>query len=81
MKLNKNDILSALEKITVAGAGANMVESGAVTNVMTFADEVVVDITLATPALHIKKRAEADIIEIIKKEVFSDAKVQVNIKI
>ena len=81
MKLNKKDILSALEKITVAGAGSNMVESGAVTNVMTFADEVVVDITLATPALHIKKRAEADIVQTIQKEVFADAKVQVNIKI
>jgi len=81
MKLNKKDILSALEKITVAGEGSNMVESGAVTNIMTFADEVVVDVTLATPALHIKKRAEADIVQIIKDEVFADAKVQVNIKI
>jgi ATP-binding protein involved in chromosome partitioning len=81
MKLNKKDILSALEKITVAGAGTNMVESGAVTNVMTFADEVVVDITLETPALHIKKRAEADIVQTIQKEVFADAKVQVNINV
>ncbi|MFT5103093.1 MAG: ATP-binding protein involved in chromosome partitioning [Candidatus Latescibacterota bacterium] len=81
MKLNKKDILSALEKITVAGEGSNMVESGAVTNIMTFADEVVVDVTLATPALHIKKRAEADIVQIIKDEVFADAKVQVNIKV
>lgn len=81
MKLNKKDIFSALEKITVAGAGTSMVESGAITNVMTFADEVVVDITLATPALHIKKRAEADIVQIIKEEVYADAKVQVNIKI
>jgi len=81
MKLNKKDILSALEKITVAGEGSNMVESGAVTNIMTFADEVVVDVTLAAPALHIKKRAEADIVQIIKDEVFADAKVQVNIKI
>lgn len=81
MKLNKQEILKALEKITVAGEGKNMVESGAVTNVMTFADEVVVDITLATPALHIKKRAEADITKAIQEQVYKDAKVQVNIKI
>ena len=81
MKLNKQDILKALETITVAGEGKNMVESGAVSNVMTFADEVVVDITLATPALHIKKRAEADIIKAIQEQVYKEAKVQVNIKI
>lgn len=81
MKLNKQDILKALETITVAGEGKNMVESGAVSNVMTFADEVLVDITLGTPALHIKKRAEADIIKAIQEKVLKDAKVQVNIKI
>ena len=67
MKFNKSDILLALETITIAGEGENMVASGAVTNVMTFADEVVVDITMATPALHIKKRAEADIIKTIQE--------------
>jgi len=38
-----------------------MVESGAVTNVITFGDEAVVDLVLSTPAMHIKKRAEDDI--------------------
>ena len=81
MKFNKSDILLALETITIAGEGENMVASGAVTNVMTFADEVVVDITMATPALHIKKRAEADIIKIIQEKVSLEAKVQVNITV
>ena len=79
MQFNKSDILLALETITIAGEGENMVASGAVTNVMTFADEVVVDITMATPALHIKKRAEADIIKTIQEKVSLQAKVQVNI--
>ena len=47
MKLNKQDILKALESITVPGEGKNMVESGAVKNVVTFADEVIVDITIS----------------------------------
>ena len=81
MKFNKSDILLALETITIAGEGENMVASGAVTNVMTFADEVVVDITMATPALHIKKRAEADIIKTIQEKVSLEAKVQVNITV
>lgn len=81
MKLNKQDILKALETITVAGEGTNMVESGAVQNVMTFADEVIVDLKLSTPALHIKKRAEADIIQAITEKVHKDAQVKVNIKV
>lgn len=81
MKIEKKSVLDALKTITVAGEGANMVDSGAVTNVMTFADEVIVDITIATPAEHIKKRTEADIIATIKEKVFSDAKVQINLKV
>jgi ATP-binding protein involved in chromosome partitioning len=81
MKFNKEDILKALETITVAGEGKNMVESGAVKNIMTFADEVIVDLEISTPALHIKKRAKSDIIKTIKEKVSQDAKVIVNIKI
>ena len=47
MKFNKEDILKALETITVAGEGKNMVESGAVKNIMTFADEVIVDLEIS----------------------------------
>ena len=81
MKIEKKDILKALETITIAGEGKNMIESGAVTNVVTFADEVIVDLVLSTPAMHIKKRAEDDIRKTIQNLVYADAKVKVNIKI
>lgn len=81
MSISKQDILKALESITVAGEGKNMVESGAVQNVVTFADEIIVDLKIATPALHIKKRAEADIVKTIHDKVDANAKVQVNIRV
>ncbi|MDP5097262.1 MAG: Mrp/NBP35 family ATP-binding protein, partial [Flavobacterium sp.] len=81
MKLDRKEILTALETISVAGEGKNMVESGAVQNVITFGDEVVVDLLLSTPALHIKKRAEVDIIKVIHEKVYEKAKVKVNIKV
>ncbi|MCD0468126.1 Mrp/NBP35 family ATP-binding protein [Flavobacterium sp. JAS] len=81
MKLDRKEILKALETITIAGEGKNMVESGAVTNVLTFGDEVVVDLLLHTPAMHIKKRAEDDIKKTIHDLISSDAKVKVNIKV
>jgi len=81
MKLEKSEILKALETITVAGEGKNMVESGAVKNVITFGDEVVVDLVLSTPALHIRKRAEVDVMKAIHEIVYEKAKVKVNIKV
>lgn len=81
MKLNRKDILKALETISVSGEGKNMVESGAVQNVMTFGDEVVVDLLLSTPALHIRKRAEVDVMKAIHQHVYQKAKVKVNVKV
>lgn len=81
MKLDRKEILSALETITIAGEGKNMVESGAVKNVLTFGNEVVVDLIISTPAMHIKKRAEDDIKKLIHEKFSPDAVVKVNIKV
>lgn len=81
MKLDRKEILKALETITIAGEGKNMVESGAVANVLTFGDEVVVDLVLHTPAMHIKKRAEDDIKKTIHELISADAKIKLNIKV
>lgn len=81
MKLDRKEILAALETITIAGEGKNMVESGAVKNVLTFGNEVVVDLVIATPAMHIKKRAEDDIKKLIHDKFSPEAVVKVNIKV
>jgi len=81
MKLDRKDILKALETITIAGEGKNMVESGAIANVITFGDEVVVDLVLHTPAMHIKKRAEDDIKKAILELVSQEAKIKINSKV
>ena len=81
MKLDRKEILKALETISIAGEGKNMVESGAVQNVITFGDEVVVDLLLSTPAMHIKKRAEDDIKKLIHEQFSPEAVVKVNIKV
>jgi len=81
MKLDRKEILKALETITVAGEGKNMVESGAIANVVTFGDEVVVDLVLHVPAMHIRKRAEDDIKKTILEKVSAEAKIKINVKI
>ena len=81
MKLDRKEIIKALESISVAGEGKNMVEGGALQNVMTFGDEVIVDLVLSSPALHIKKRAEVDVMKAIHEKVYEKAKIKVNIKV
>ena len=81
MKFNKQDIEQALKTITVPGEGQNMIESKAVKNIMVFADEVIVDITISNPSLQAKKRTEVDILKTIHKLVYAKAKIQVNVKV
>ena len=81
MKLNRKDILKALESISAPGEGKNMVESGAVTNVMTFGDEVVVDINISNPTLQARKKTEVEIMKTIHDKVYEKAKVKVNVKV
>ncbi|MGB5665430.1 MAG: Mrp/NBP35 family ATP-binding protein [Maribacter sp.] len=81
MKLQKQDILKALEHITVPGEGQNMVESGAVKNVQIFGDEVEIDITINNPSLQARKKTEVEILKIIHKEVYAKAKIKINIKV
>ena len=81
MNLNKQDIYKALETITVPGEGKNLVESGALKNVMTFGDEVIIDITITNPTLQAKKKTEVDIMKTIHDIVYEKAKVTVNVKV
>ena len=81
MKFNKQDIEQALKTITVPGEGQNMIESKAVKNIMVFADEVVVDITISNPSLQARKRTEVDILKIIHELVYAKAKIKVNVKV
>jgi ATP-binding protein involved in chromosome partitioning len=81
MKLEKKDILEALKTITAPGAAENMVDSGAVTNILTFGDEVVVDVTITNPTLQARKKAEGDILKTIHDKVYAKAQVKVNVKV
>ncbi len=81
MKLNKKEILEALKTITVPGAGENMIDSGAVTNVLTFGDEVIIDITINNPALQARKKTEVEIMKVIHEKVYQKAQVKVNLKV
>ncbi|MEO9954331.1 Mrp/NBP35 family ATP-binding protein [Nonlabens sp.] len=81
MKIEKKDVLKALETISVPGEGQNMVESGAIKNVLVFGDEVVVDVTINNHSLQAKKKTEVSILQAIHKEVYEKAQIKVNLKV
>lgn len=81
MKLNKQDVSNALKTISAPGEGVNMIDSGAVKNIVVFADEVIIDITISNPTLQAKKRTEVDIMKVIHDNVYEKAKITVNVKV
>lgn len=81
MKIAKDQILKALETISVPGEGANMVESGAVRNIQIFGDEVIVDLVITNPSLQARKKSEVSILKAIHEQVYAKAKITVNVQV
>ncbi len=80
MQIKKAAVLEALSKISAPGEGKNLVESGSVTNVQVFGDEVTVDITIGNPSLQARKKTEVEVLKIIHSEVYEKAKITVQVK-
>ena len=81
MKITRKEVLKVLEQITVPGEGANMVESGAVQNVLVFGNEVVADVHIANPAMQARKKTEAEIKRVLIEAFGAELEIKVNIKV
>lgn len=79
MKFTKQDVVKALHHVTAVNTGNNIVEAGAVRNVLVFDKEVVVDVVSASPTLQAKKKLEVDIMKAVHDHVYVKADVKVNI--
>ena len=82
MKLDKQEIFAALETVTLPGEGKSLIESKAVQNVVTFGNEVIVDVlVISNPTLQAKKKVEVEIMKAIHEQVHQKADVKVNVKV
>jgi ATP-binding protein involved in chromosome partitioning len=79
--MQKKDIIDILDRLTLPGEGQSISQSGAVTNINIFGQEVVIDLTLKTPALHIKKRVMADITKALQEAFGAELSPTINIKV
>ena len=80
MSFKKQDIYNALETITAPGEGKSLVENENVKNVVTFGNEVVVDVVISNPSLQAKKKVEVEIMKAIHQHVDQKIDVKVNVK-
>ena len=81
MSFKKQDIYKALETITAPGEGKSLIENNNVTNVVTFGNEVIVDVTISNPTLQAKKKIETEIAKAIKTNVSEAVDVKINVKV
>ena len=81
MSFKKQDIYKALETITAPGEGKSLVENENITNVVTFGNEVIVDVTISNPTLQAKKKVESEITKAIRSNINETIDVKVNIKV
>ena len=81
MKFTKKEVEQALKTITAPGAGENIVDSGAISNLMIFGDEIDLDIRLQNPTLQARKKLEVKILQVIQEKVYANAKIKINTKV
>lgn len=81
MSLHKDTIYKALETVTEPGEGKSLVENKNIKNVVTFGNEVIVDIVISNPTLQAKKKVEAEISKAIIALTTEEITVKVNVKV
>lgn len=79
--MQKKDIIDILDRLTLPGEGQSISQSGAITNINIFGNEVIIDLTMKTPALHIKKRVVSDITTALQDAFGAEVTPTINIKV
>ncbi|MEK9612586.1 MAG: Mrp/NBP35 family ATP-binding protein [Flavobacteriaceae bacterium] len=81
MKITKEEVILALKTLSLPGAGGSIIDTGAVSNVMIFGDQIDIDVQLQNPSLQARKKLEVSILKTLHERVYEKAKVKVNIKV
>ncbi len=81
MAYTKQDIHESLKKVLSTDTTHNLVEVGHVKNVQLFGDEAIIDVLSLSPALHVKKKLEVDILKAVHAEVDPKIKMKINVHV
>ena len=84
-KLNKDTVQDLLKQISVQGKNGNVIETGIIkeTKVKSdiFGKKIEIDAIIDSPAVHIRKKLEDDITEILSKEFGDSVELKINVKV
>lgn len=81
MGYSKNEINAALEHVQSTDTVNDLVKAGHVKNIQVFGDEVIVDVVSLSPAMHVKKKLEVEILKAIHKHVHEKLQIKINISV
>ena len=79
MKLTKEVVIAALQRITLPNEDQNIVEAGAIKNIQLFGSDVELDVEIKNPTLQYKKKVEVDCLKAIHNYAYEKSKVKVNL--
>ena len=81
MKITKEQVKEALKSISAPGEGGNLIDAGAVKNIMIFGDEIDLDISLQNPSLQARKKLEVTILKTLHEQVYEKAKINIKAQV
>ena len=81
MKIRKEDVINTLKTISLSGDNENIIDRGVVSNVMTFGDQIDIDLKLNNPSLQARKKLEVLILKTLHEKVYEKAKIKINVSV
>lgn len=81
MGYKKSDITEALRKVLSTDTNNDLVEAGHVKNIQIFGEEVILNVVTLSPALHVKKKLEVEILKVLHAEVDQKMKIKINLEV
>ena len=81
MKITREQVKNALQTLSVPGEGGNLIDSGSVTNIQIFGDEIDLNISLSNPSLQARKKLEVSILKTLHEQVHEKAKIKINVTV
>lgn len=84
-KVNKETVLNLLKSVGIQGKDTNIVDSGIVKEVKAksdiFGKKIEIDTVIDSPAVHIRKKLEDDIMETLRKTYPEEVDIKINVKV
>ena len=84
-KVNKESVLDLLKSVGIQGKDTNIVDAGVIKDVKAksdiFGKKIEIDTVIDSPAVHIRKKLEDDIMEVLRKTYPEEVDIKINVKI